>query len=64
MSQLKMLLIPSYWIYQTAKLFEHYPKIKFIQIQSDNWEPAEWENFDNFFIDNYDGPKELIDKNK
>jgi len=56
---------PSYWIYQTAKLFEHYPKVKFIQIQPDDWDlPTEWENFDNFFIDNYNGLKELIDKNK
>ena len=56
---------PSYWIYQTAKLFEHYPKVKFIQIQPDDWDsPTEWENFDNFFIDNYNGLEELIDKNK
>ena len=56
---------PSYWIYQTAKLFEHYPKIKFLQIQPDDWEPpAEWEEFDNFFIDDYHNLKKLIDKNK
>ena len=35
---------PSYWIYQTAKIFEYYPNIKFLQIQPDNWEPpAEWD---------------------
>lgn len=56
---------PSYWIYQTAKLFEHYPKIKFLQIQPDDWEPpAEWEEFDNFYIDDYHNLKKLIDKNK
>ena len=56
---------PSYWIYQTAKLFEHYPNIKFLQIQPDEWEPPEqWDHFDNFFIDNYENLKKLIDKNK
>lgn len=56
---------PSYWIYQTAKIFEHYPNIKFIQIQDDEWEPpVEWEEYDNFFIDNIDSLKNLVDKNK
>ena len=56
---------PSYWIYQTAKIFEHYPKVKFIQIQPDDWEPPEeWEDYDNFFIDNADSLKVLVDKNK
>jgi len=56
---------PSYWIYQTAKLFELYPNTKFLQIQPDNWEPPEeWDQFDNFFIDNYENFKKLIDKSK
>ena len=56
---------PSYWIYQTAKMFELFPDIKFIQIQPDDWDPPkEWEEYENFYIDNYDGLKELIDKNK
>jgi len=56
---------PSYWIYQTAKLFEHYPNIKFIQIQPVEWEPPkEWDEYSNFYIDDYQSLKELIDKNK
>jgi len=56
---------PSYWIYQTAKLFEHYPNIKFLQIQPEEWEPPkEWDDFDNFFIDDYQNLKILIDKQK
>ena len=56
---------PSYWVYQTAKLFELYPNVKFLQIQPDDWEPPqEWEQFDNFFIDNYENLQILIDKNK
>jgi hypothetical protein len=56
---------PSYWIYQTAKLFELYPNIKFLQIQLDDWNPPkEWEDFDNFFIDNYENLQILIDKTK
>lgn len=56
---------PSYWIYQTAKLFELYPDIKFIQIQPDDWNPPEdWEKYDNFYIDNFKELKNLIDKNK
>ena len=56
---------PSYWVYQTAKLFELYPKIKFLQIQPDNWDPPEeWDQFGNFFIDNYENLQILIDKNK
>ena len=56
---------PSYWIYQTAKLFELYPNIKFLQIQPDDWEPPEeWDQYDNFFIDNYENFKILVDKHK
>lgn len=56
---------PSYWIYQTAKLFEHYPNIKFLQIQPDDWDPPEeWDQFENFFIDNYENLQKLIDKNR
>ena len=48
-----------------AKLFECYPNIKFLQIQPDSWEPPqEWEQFENFFIDNYENLKNLIDKQK
>ena len=56
---------PSYWVYQTAKLFEHYPDIKFIQIQPDSWEPPEsWEQYDNFYIDDYAALNNLISANK
>jgi len=56
---------PSYWIYQTAKLFECFPNIKFLQIQPDDWEPPEqWEPFDNFFIDNYENFNIFLDKLK
>lgn len=56
---------PSYWIYQTAKLFELYPNIKFLQIQPDEWQPPEeWDQYDNFFIDNYENFKILVDKHK
>jgi len=62
---IKPLTDPSYWIDQTAKIFESYPNIKFLQIQPDDWDPpSEWENFDNFFIDNYENLQILIDKNK
>ena len=56
---------PSYWIYQTAKLFELNPKIKFIQIQPDEWDPPEsWESYDNFYIDDFAALQSLINKNK
>jgi hypothetical protein len=56
---------PSYWIPQTAKIFECYPNIKFIAIQPDEWEPpAEWEEYDNFYIDDYAALQALVDKNK
>jgi hypothetical protein len=56
---------PTYWIYQTAKLMELYPNIKFLQIQPDDWEPPkEWEEYSNFFIDNFENLQILIDKNK
>ena len=56
---------PSYWVYQTAKLFEVHSKIKFLQIQPDDWDPPEeWDQFGNFFIDNYENLQILIDKNK
>jgi len=56
---------PSYWIYQTAKLFEKYSNIKFLQIQPDDWNPPEeWDQYDNFFIDNYENLQNLIKDNQ
>ena len=56
---------PSYWEYQIPKLFELFPKTKFMWIQPDSWEPPEeWDSYENFFIDNYDNFKVFIDKQK
>jgi len=56
---------PSYWIYQLAKLFKHYPNIKFIQIQPEDWQmPSEWESYENLFVDSFDALDNLVASNK
>jgi hypothetical protein len=42
---------PSYWIHQTAKVFEHFPHIKFTVFNLDGWQlPPQWQ-FDNVVVD-------------
>lgn len=42
---------PDFWIYQLAKLFKHFEKIKFVQHQIVNWTmPHEWSSIKNLTI--------------
>lgn len=46
---------PSYWIYQIGKIFESYPKTKFIIVNDPDWKiPAEWMSFNVSFEKNID----------
>ena len=47
---------PKFWIYHSAKLFEHFPDTQHVYINTPTWEvPEEWKQYPNFSSDNYEG---------
>lgn len=50
----KTAIDPRYWIYQIAKVFEYYPKVKFTIYQTEGWNrPKSWKK-PNVFLDKLD----------
>lgn len=50
----KTAIDPRYWIYQIAKVFEYYPKVKFTIYQLEGWNrPKSWKK-PNVFLDKLD----------
>ena len=47
---------PKFWIYHSAKLFEHFPKTQFVFINAPDWKsPEEWDEYTNWSKDTYEG---------
>lgn len=47
---------PKFWIYHSAKLFEHFPKTQFVFINAPDWKsPEEWNEYTNWSKDTYEG---------
>jgi hypothetical protein len=52
---------PKFWIYHSAKLFEHYPEIQHVYINKEDWKvPDEWKEYSNFSLDTYQGLEDFL----